>query len=321
MFKELFLVIKINEDESANAFSMRQKQLICEVLAHCACGLDACKCAYIFDKKRPLIYVLILLPEEIDSDTEKSLKHEVLEGRFAQQCDVLFSEKFPCFNEQCKDAGALVMDMDMTTVQIEGIDEIARCLNVFDDVAAITAEAMHGKLDFAQSLTKRVALLKGGNANEVLPKVKEIMVETDGLDELLNYCNELKRHQEFKTCIASGGFHELIGVIKDRYGLDEVRANSLGVDEKGLFTGKVASAIVDAQAKADLVNDLMKSGIKHERVIVLGDGANDLKMIGQGGLGIAYHAKPKVQQEARNVLNIGTLAAVKALLELKSHLN
>ena len=134
---------------------------------------------------------------------KSSLKHEVLEGRLLSNVTYCFSEKFPCFNEQCKDAGALVMDMDMTTVQIEGIDEIARCLNVFDDVAAITAEAMHGKLDFAQSLTKRVALLKGGNANEVLPKVKQIMVETDGLDELLNYCNELKRHQEFKTCIAS----------------------------------------------------------------------------------------------------------------------
>lgn len=321
MFKELFLVIKINDDEPKNEFSLRQKQLICEVLAHCACGLDACKVAYLFDKQRPLVYVLILLPEEIDEQVEQSLKNEVLQGRFADQCDVLFSEQFPCFNEHNQLSGALVMDMDMTSVQIEGIDEIARCLNVFDQVAAITSEAMHGKLDFAQSLTRRVALLEGGNANEVLPKVKEIMVETDGLSELLNYCNTIKQKQEFKTCIASGGFHELIHVLKDRYGLDVVRANSLEINEQGMFTGKVASSIVDAQAKADLVKELIAGGIKKERIIVLGDGANDLKMIEQGGLGIAYHAKPKVQNEARNVLNIGTLAAVCALLTLKAHLN
>lgn len=316
MFKELFLVIK--NDENTSDLSLGQKQLINAVLAFCDCSLDECKFKYASDEKLALSYVLVLLPKAYDEALEKALKHEVLEGRFAKRCDVLFSEEFPCFNDSNKGAGALVMDMDMTSVQIEGIDEIARCLNVFDKVAAITEEAMQGKLDFAQSLTKRVSLLKGGNANEVLPKVKAIMHETNGLDVLLNHCNALKSSINFKTCIASGGFHELICVLKERYGLDEVRANSLEIDEQGLFTGKVASAIVDAQAKANLVGELIESGINPMRIIVLGDGANDLKMIAKGGLGIAYHAKPKVQKEARNVLNIGTLSAVQALLALKA---
>lgn len=321
MFQELFLVIKRHDDEAINTFSMRQKQLICEVLAQCSCGLEACKLAYIFDKERPLLYILALLPEALEQEVEDKLKHEVLEGRFKGQCDVLVSENFPCLNSAQRSSGALVMDMDMTTVQIEGIDELARCLNVFDQVAAITSEAMHGKLDFAQSLTKRVSLLKDGDATGALAHVKSIMTETDGLDELLEYCNGLKSQHDFKTCIASGGFHELINVIKERYGLDEVKANSLGIDENGKFTGKVASEIVDATAKAQLVQSLIDRGIQKEHIIVLGDGANDLKMIALGGLGIAYHAKPKVQQEARNVLNIGTLAAVRALLLLKAQLS
>lgn len=320
MFSELFLVIKRHEDEAPNTFSLRHKQLICEVLAQCSWGLEACQLAYIFDSKRPLIYVLVILPESLDEEVERKLKHEVLEGRFKDQCDVLVSECFPCFNNKERHSGALVMDMDMTTVQIEGIDELARCLNVFDQVAAITSEAMHGKLDFAQSLTKRVSLLAGGDAQSALDHVKSIMVETDGLSELLEYCNSIKEQHDFKTCIASGGFHELINVIKERYGLDEVKANSLGIDEQGKFSGNVASEIVDAVAKAQLVQSLIDRGIKKEHIMVLGDGANDLKMIALGGLGIAYHAKPKVQQEARNVLNIGTLAAIRALLMLKAQL-
>ena len=324
MFRDVFLVVRRESGESAQSITERQKNLIDEVLGMCSSDLGSVRTVYQCDPRREMVYSLSVFDHDIDESVERAVKHEVLEGRFRGMVDVLFSESFPCFCPGTSYDGALVMDMDMTTVQIECIDEIARCLNVFDQVAAITSEAMHGKLDFAQSLTRRVALLKGGDAESVLEKVRGIMVETDGLNELLTFCNVLKNADHggrFKTCIASGGFHDLIDVIVQRYGIDAVRANRLETDDNGLFTGRVSGPIIDAQAKADLVVELRESGTAQQNIIVLGDGANDLKMMAKGGLGIAYHAKPKVQQEARNCLNIGTLAAVRALLQLKADLN
>lgn len=289
-----------------------------------------------FESDPDFAYCLVILPRPVDAEAEDDLKDLALSSAHITPdqlgiddaicdglylpCDLLFSDDFPCFNDSDLRAGALVMDMDMTTVQIEGIDELARCLGVFDEVAAITHEAMYGKLDFSQSLRRRVSLLKGGDANELLSHVKQIMTETSGLKELLEYCNGLKQSHNFKTCIASGGFHELISVIKDKYGLDHIAANRLKIGEDNKFTGEVDGPIVDGQAKADLVRWLKseEQKIPQERIIVLGDGANDLLMMNEGGLGIAYHAKPTVQQKARNVLNHGDLRAVAALLRLRA---
>lgn len=308
---------------------------IARVLNLCHTSLD--QCSKVSSQGR---YYLIRLPEAVSTEVEADIKARLLSGEF--DFDVLFSAHFPVFAPAAATAaaaaaaavasgadaaaaaaadvcapGALVMDMDMTTVQIEGIDEIARRLGVFDEVAAITHGAMHGKLEFSESLQRRVALLKGGDAAQVLAAVKEIMAETSGLDVLLNYCNKLKPHTGFKTCIASGGFHELIGEIDKKYGLDRIAANRFQLDEAGRFVGKVDGPIVDGKAKAALVASLKQDdGISQERILVLGDGANDLLMMAEGGLGIAYHAKPKVQEQARNMLNHCDLSAVAALLDL-----
>lgn len=238
----------------------------------------------------------------------KELKASANEG--ALGFDLMISERgFPVLGK----TGAVVLDMDMTSVQIEGIDEIARRVGVYDKVAEITSQAMHGGLDFATSLTRRVSMLKDGDA-AVIEDVKKIMRETDGLDALMQTATS----HNWKKGICSGGFVQLICVLEQKYGLDMVRANSLEVRD-GKLTGRVDRAIVDAEAKRRGVLDLMQEhGISKAQTVVLGDGANDLKMIFEAGMGIAYHAKPLVRAQAPFALNHSSLAAVALLLKLNS---
>lgn len=234
-------------------------------------------------------------------------KQAVLDHKF--DFDVFASNSFPTLKEQ----GEICLDMDMTSVQIEGIDEIARRLNVFDKVSEITSKAMHGGLDFAQSLTLRVSMLKDGKAS-VIEDVKKIMRETDGLDVLMQTVSKAS----WVKGICSGGFEQLICVLEKKYNLDMVCANSLEIVD-GKLTGKVDKRIVDAEVKKEGVRKLQQEhNIKDSQIIVLGDGANDLKMIEVAALGIAYHAKPLVQKTAPFSINYSDLTAVALLLELNS---
>ncbi|MDY3106994.1 MAG: phosphoserine phosphatase SerB [Succinivibrio sp.] len=234
-------------------------------------------------------------------------KQAVLDHKF--DFDVFASNSFPTLKEK----GEICLDMDMTSVQIEGIDEIARRLNVFDKVSEITSKAMHGGLDFAQSLTLRVSMLKDGNAS-VIEDVKKIMRETDGLDVLMQTVSKAS----WVKGICSGGFEQLICVLDKKYNLDMVCANSLEIKD-GKLTGKVDKRIVDAEVKKEGVRKLQQEhNIKDSQIIVLGDGANDLKMIEVAALGIAYHAKPLVQKTAPFSINYSDLTAVALLLELNS---
>ena len=234
-------------------------------------------------------------------------KQAVLDHKF--DFDVFASNSFPTLKEK----GEICLDMDMTSVQIEGIDEIARRLNVFDKVSEITSKAMHGGLDFAQSLTLRVSMLKDGNAS-VIEDVKKIMRETDGLDVLMQTVSKAS----WVKGICSGGFEQLICVLEKKYNLDMVCANSLEIVD-GKLTGKVDKRIVDAEVKKEGVRKLQQEhNIKDSQIIVLGDGANDLKMIEVAALGIAYHAKPLVQKPAPFSINYSDLTAVALLLELNS---
>ena len=234
-------------------------------------------------------------------------KQAVLDHKF--DFDVFAANSFPTLKEK----GEICLDMDMTSVQIEGIDEIARRLNVFDKVSEITSKAMHGGLDFAQSLTLRVSMLKDGNAS-VIEDVKKIMRETDGLDVLMQTVSKAS----WVKGICSGGFEQLICVLEKKYNLDMVCANSLEIKD-GKLTGKVDKRIVDAEVKKEGVRKLQQEhNIKDSQIIVLGDGANDLKMIEVAALGIAYHAKPLVQKTAPFSINYSDLTAVALLLELNS---
>ncbi len=225
--------------------------------------------------------------------------------------DLISAMKFPTL----KKPGAVVLDMDMTSVQIEGIDEIARRLGVYEKVSEITSKAMHGGLDFKSSLRERVAFLKGGSAG-VIDDVRRIMKETPGLDLLMKKADE----GAWKKGICSGGFTQLICVLSDKYHLDMVRANTLEI-KNGFLTGNVDGEITDATAKAEGVDEIIRmAGADKANSVVLGDGANDLMMIYKAGLGIAYHAKPLVREKAPAALNHSDLGAVALLLELSSEL-
>ncbi|HGO5853466.1 TPA: phosphoserine phosphatase SerB [Mannheimia haemolytica] len=206
-------------------------------------------------------------------------------------------------------AGLLVMDMDSTAIKIECIDEIAKLAGTGEVVSAITASAMRGELDFEQSLRKRVGTLE--NAPEsILQKVRENLPLMDGFEQMVAI---LKEHG-WKLAIASGGFDYFADYLKQKYGLDFVVSNQLEIID-GKLTGKVLGKVVDAQHKADTLQNLATTfNIPPNQWVAVGDGANDLPMLKTASLGVALHAKPKVQEQADFVVNFGDLTALCLLL-------
>ncbi|MDQ6988231.1 MAG: phosphoserine phosphatase SerB [Mariprofundaceae bacterium] len=199
--------------------------------------------------------------------------------------------------------GLLFMDMDSTLIQCECIDEIAAFLGIKAQISAITDRAMRGELDFAASLTERVQLLAGLDA-DVLDRVYEECIElTEGAETLIN---TLKAHH-WRLGLVSGGFTYFTDRLKTRLGLDFTLSNVLEISDNKL-TGAIIGNIVDANAKKQaLLNQAAAWGIPHAQTVAIGDGANDLPMIHAAALGIAFHAKPKVQGEAPFAINDGGL--------------
>ena len=197
------------------------------------------------------------------------------------------------------DFGLVVMDMDSTLIRIECIDEIADMQGLKPQVAAITEAAMRGEIDFAESLRRRVALLEGLDESALQRVYDERLQLNPGAGIMLA---ELKKHG-IKTLLVSGGFVFFTERLKARLGLDYTRANVLEI-AGGKLTGRVLGKIFDAQGKADwLVKIREELGLKPAQVIAMGDGANDLKMMAQAGISIAYHAKPVVRAQAGYALN------------------
>ncbi len=202
--------------------------------------------------------------------------------------------------------GLVVMDMDSTLIGIECIDEIADMCNLKPQVAAITASAMRGEIEFAESLRRRVKLLAGLHESALQRVIDERLQLNPGAQQLLDTCKRLG----IKTLLVSGGFNFFADRVKAMTGLDYTKANSLEIID-GKLTGQVLGNIVDAQGKADCLIQLRKKlGLKEEQVIAIGDGANDLKMMAAGGVSIAYHAKPIVREQATYALNYSGLDGV-----------
>ncbi len=198
--------------------------------------------------------------------------------------------------------GLLVMDMDSTVIQIECIDEIAKLAGVGEKVSAVTEQAMRGELDFKESLIARVACLEGVE-NKKLETIRDNIPLMPGLTTLIHI---LKANQ-WKLVIASGGFTYFADYLKQRLGLDAIKANELAHDESRL-SGKVDGTIVDAAVKADTVLDYAKQwGIERSQTVAMGDGANDLLMMQAASLGVAYHAKPIVEHQADVAVRFGGL--------------
>ena len=204
-----------------------------------------------------------------------------------------------------------VFDMDSTLVQQEVIDEIARTLGVEDTVSAITTRAMNGELDFSQSLRARCALLRGVSSS-VFEDVKKIITLTPGAQDLVRALKRLG----FKTAVLSGGFTPVTSWQAQQLGLDYAFANHLVVSADGAtLTGELEGQIVDGEKKKELVQQIAeREGIPMDQVLVVGDGANDLPMMGVAGFGVAFNAKPKVQAEAPARLNSDSLLDILYLM-------
>jgi phosphoserine phosphatase len=195
----------------------------------------------------------------------------------------------------------VAFDMDSTLIQAEVIDELAAEAGVGAEVAAITEAAMNGDLDFTQSLLRRVALLEGLEET-VLEAVSKRLPLTPGAERLMRTLGSLGYH----TAILSGGFDFFGRNLQARLGIDFVHANELEI-EKGRLTGRLRGEIVDGRRKAELLRQIADDlGIRIEQTIAVGDGANDLPMLDAAGLGIAFHAKPRVRASAGQAIsNLG----------------
>ena len=217
---------------------------------------------------------------------------------------------FVAQNKHLSDFGLVVMDMDSTLISIECIDEIADMQGLKPQVAAITEAAMRGEIDFAESLRRRVALLEGLDEGALQRVYDERLQLNPGAEIMLA---ELKKHG-IKTLLVSGGFVFFTERLKARLGLDFAHANTLEITN-GKLTGKVLGKILDAQGKAEwLLKTRDELGLKPDEVIAMGDGANDLKMMAQAGVSIAYHAKPVVREQASYALNFVGLNGLVNLL-------
>ena len=195
----------------------------------------------------------------------------------------------------------ICFDMDSTLIGTECIDELAERAGVGAQVKAITESAMRGEIDFKESFTRRVSLLKGLDVS-VMEDIARNMPFNEGLERMMR----ILKMVGYKTAILSGGFTYFGNYLKQKFGFDYLYANELEVED-GKLTGRYVGEVVDGRRKAELLKFLCQmEGIHQEQSVAVGDGANDLPMLGLAGLGIAYHAKPKVKANAdQNLSTIG----------------
>lgn len=231
----------------------------------------------------------------------KKMKSDFMKISSGSGLDIAFQED----NVFRRNRRLICFDMDSTLIQTEVIDELARRAGVGDEVSAITASAMRGEIDFRQSFLKRISLLKGLDEG-VMKEIAEKLPITDGAERLFK---TLKRYG-YRTAILSGGFTYFGNYLKNKLDIDYVFANELEI-ENGKLTGKNVGDIVDGARKAEILKLLaFKEDIHLEQVIAVGDGSNDLPMLQLAGLGIAFHAKPKVKESAQHSISAGGLDSI-----------
>ncbi len=207
----------------------------------------------------------------------------------------------------------ICFDMDSTLIQTECIDELADRAGVGDEVRAITERAMRGELDFRESFTQRVALLRGLDVS-VMQDIAEHLPITEGVERLMYV---LKRCG-YKIAILSGGFTFFGNYLARCFGIDYVYANELEVGDDGRLTGRFVGDVVDGTRKAELLRLLAQvEKVDLAQTIAVGDGANDLPMLSAAGLGIAFHAKPRVVANARQSISTMGLDGVLYFLGFK----
>ena len=235
---------------------------------------------------------------------------EVIEAVRAAALAAQADATFVAPGRSLSDFALVAMDMDSTLITIECIDEIADMQGLKAEVSEITEAAMRGELDFAASLARRVALLAGLEAAALERVYEERLRLSPGAVELL----AAVQAAGLKTLLVSGGFTFFTDRLKRRLALDYTHANLLEVED-GRLTGRVIGGIVDAEEKMRTVQRVCAElGVGTHQAIVMGDGANDLKMMGVAGLSVAFRAKPVVRAQADVALNFSGLDGVLAVL-------
>ncbi len=231
---------------------------------------------------------------------------EVASWCAAHQLDYAFipSQRKP------SDFGLIAMDMDSTLIAVECIDEVGDMLGIKPQIAAITQASMRGDMEFAESLTRRVALLAGLDIHFLEQVYQERVQLNPGAETLI----ERARALGIKTLLVSGGFTFFTDRLHERLTLDYSAANPLEIIG-GKLTGRVLGKVLDAQGKADwLLNICQQNQLSPQQAVAIGDGANDLRMMEEAGVSIAFHAKPVVQRSASYAINHNGLDAVLPLL-------
>jgi phosphoserine phosphatase len=228
-------------------------------------------------------------------DASAAMRQVVTDAAAAEQVDA----SFIAAGRSLADFKLVAMDMDSTLITIECIDEIADMQGLKAEVSEITEAAMRGELDFAASLTRRVALLKGLDADALGRVYEERLKISMGGEAMLAGV----KAAGLKTLLVSGGFTYFTQRLQERLGLDTTHANVLEIVD-GKLTGRVVGGIVDAEEKKRTVERVCaEMGIKPSQAIVMGDGANDLSMMSIAGLSLAFRAKPVVRAQASVALN------------------
>ena len=242
------------------------------------------------------------------TDEERSTMQEGFMNLSDQGLDVSF-QKDDIYRRSRR---LICFDMDSTRIETEVIDELAERAGVGPQVREITASAMRGEIDFRESFTRRVGLLRGLDVS-VMEEIARSLPITEGLERMMTV---LKR-VGYKTAILSGGFTYFGNYLRQKYGFDYVYANELEIEE-GKLTGRYVGEIVDGRRKAELLRLLCQfEAINIAQSVAVGDGANDLPMLNLAGLGIAFHAKPKVKATARQSISTIGLDGILYFLGLK----
>lgn len=243
----------------------------------------------------------------MDEESRKQFQHALMEA-----CSSNIDLSFQKDDIYRRSRRLVCFDMDSTLIHTECIDELAERAGVGDQVRAITESAMRGEIDFTESFTRRVALLKGLDES-VMEDIAKNLPFNEGLERMMT----ILKMVGYKTAILSGGFTYFGKYLQQKFGFDYVYANELEIED-GKLTGRFVGEVVDGRRKAELLRLLCQfEGIKLEQAVAVGDGANDLPMLSLAGLGIAYHAKPKVKANAKQSISTIGLDGILYFLGLK----